>query len=437
MEELYQDQDQETIIQQLRLLLASKEEELHKMRGSMGSGGDGGSGGSVTDQLINELEEKKNEVGKLRARMKDVEAGSREKLSKMADALDEKDKIIAALQNRSPEGSAQDAPADHVEAGRVKELEERLDEKERLLEEACRERDRRAAEAEQMKSAGSAGGGGGAVATALAGAEGDAATTERTQLQADLDQLRDEIDAILRRDLESRVKYEERIAELDKQVMALQQQSEESRSEEVEAEEGEIIDSRAIHIEGVASDTPGANERIRTLELNLDEKDLSYRTVQAQLHRLRVTQHVLRGFCAGLSVFLIFILSIKTKHTYAPQIEAAPIFPPMSITEGAADVKGEALPPAGIPARHAGEPERNRAIEELVQPEPVTQVAAPAASGKADKRIVYTVQKGDNLWLICKRMLGGGEAMARIARENNIADPRALKVGDVIYLSQK
>lgn len=418
MEDLYQDQDQETIIQQLRLLLASKEEELHKMRGAMGSDG---AGESVTDQLIDELEEKKNEVNELRTRMKDAEAGSREKLSKLADALDEKDKIIAALRDRPPGSGAGDGPADHADSERVRELEERLREKEQLLEEACRERDRRAAEVEQMKSAGD-----------------DAEIAEKARLQADLDQLRDEMNAILRRDLESRAKYEERIAELDKQVMALQRHAG-AEGEGIGSEEEEIADSRAVDAEGVVSVAPGANERIRILELNLDEKDLSYRTVQAQLHRLRLTQHVLRGLCAGLSVFLIFTLSVKMKHTYAPQTEAAPIFRPTSITEsaGAVKIKGEALPPAGIPARPAGESERNRAVEKIIQSESVTQIAATATAGKADKRIVYTVQKGDNLWLICKRMLGEGDAMARIARENNIADPRALKVGDVIYLSRK
>jgi nucleoid-associated protein YgaU len=159
--------------------------------------------------------------------------------------------------------------------------------------------------------------------------------------------------------------------------------------------------------------------------------------VQAKLHRLRATQHLLRGLCAGLSVFLIFVLSIKTKHPHTSQLEAGPLFPPPPITESVADAKSEALSPAEIPDRPASASERSGAVEELVRPAPVTQVASPATADKEEDRIIYTVQKGDSLWLICKRMLGEGEAMSRIARENNIADPRSLKVGEVIYLSRK
>lgn len=399
MEEFYQEQDQETIIQQLRLLLASKEEELHKLRGTMGSGA---AGESVADQLLKELEDKKNEVNELRARMRDGEAGNRERLSRMADALDEKDKMIAALRNGPSAGSA--------------------------------------AEVEQMESAGSGNGGGGAIATALAVADLNAAVAEKAQLQADLDQLRDEMDAILKRDLESRAGYEERIAELDKQVAALQQQRGEPRSESAEAAGEASPGARAIQIGEFLADPPDSqvmHNRIRVLERDLDEKDLSYRTVQAQLHRLRLTQHALRGLCAGLSVFLVFVLSIKTKRQYSPGLETDSLLPPASLAESAPRMKSEAQPKAEIPARTADEPERKRAVEDPVQPDLVAQAAAAATAGKTGSRIAYTVQKGDNLWLICKRMLGEGEAMSRIARENKIADPRALKVGDVIYLSRK
>jgi len=150
MEELYQ--DQETIIQQLRLLLAAKEEELNKMRGMADSGGGIATGESVTDQLISELEEKKNEVIELRARMEDIETSDREKLSSIADELDEKDKIIASLQSRLSGGLGEETPTDpgenervirDSEAARAAEreeterrlaaLEEQLEEKERLL----------------------------------------------------------------------------------------------------------------------------------------------------------------------------------------------------------------------------------------------------------------------------------------------------------------
>jgi hypothetical protein len=442
MEELYQDQDQETVIQQLRLLLASKEEELHKMRGAAENSGDGE---SVTDQLINELEDKKNEVTELRSRLKDAETSSKEKLSRLADALDKKDKIIAELQSHSAEehsgNNAQTSPNNPGETECIiKELEEKLNEKEQLLAEAYRERDRISTEVEQVKSEEHGASGGGTIAMTLARAEGEAAIAERAQLQADLDQLRDEMDTILKRDLESREKYEERIAELDKQVIELQQQCEESLSNRIEAVAEASPAPHDIHLGVNSSGTSDTTERIRTLEITLDEKDLSYRTVQAQLHRLRMAQHLLRGLCAGLGVILLFVLSIKTKHPHAPHMEAGPIFSPPAITEGAADVvKSGASSPAEIPANSVGDPEPDKpvTVEEIIMPEPVTQVASSEAAGKPDDRIVYTVQKGDSLWLICKRMLGEGEAMSRIARENNIADPRALKIGDVIYLSRK
>jgi nucleoid-associated protein YgaU len=346
MEELYQ--DQETIIQQLRLLLAAKEEELNKMRGMADSGGGIATGESVTDQLISELEEKKNEVIELRARMEDIETSDREKLSSIADELDEKDKIIASLQSRLSGGLGEETPTDPGENERVI-------------------RDSEAARAAEREE------------------------TER------------------------------RLAALEEQLEEKERLLGEARRE-------------------VSTDTPDADSmhaRIRILEDNLEEKDLSYRTVQAQLHRLKKTQQMLQGLCAGVGVFLICILSIKTKQPHTPRAEAASLPSPISLTESTADTNDAAPPPREIPAHTAKEPERHQAEDDQIQMEPVVQAAAPGAAGKADRRITYTVQKGDSLWLICKRMLGNGGAMARIARENNISDPRALKVGDVIYLSRK
>jgi len=439
MEELYQ--DQETIIQQLRLLLAAKEEELNKMRGARDSGGGGGTGESVTDQIIGELEEKKNELNELRSRMKDIEGSSREKLSGMADALDEKDKIIASLQGRISGGHGEEAPADPGEAERtIRELEEQLKDKEQLLDEARQERDRHTTAAERIESAGRGGGGGGSIETDITRADLEAVVAERAQLQAELDQLRDEMDAILKRDVESRTRYEDRIAELNRRVVSLQGQGEDGRGEICASAGGESPESSAIRAQELSSgtaDPDSMHARIRILEHNLEEKDLSYRTVQAQLHRLKTTQQMLRGLCAGVSVFLIFILSIKTKQPHTPPAEAASPPSLISLTESTAGVNSEAPSPPEIPARPAKEPERNRDGDDLIQADPVVQVAARGTAGAADDRIAYTVQKGDSLWLICKRILGKGEAMARIARENNISDPRALKVGDVIYLSLK
>jgi hypothetical protein len=456
MEELYQ--DQETIIQQLRLLLAAKEEELNTMRGMPDSGGSA-TGESVADQLISELEEKKSEAIELRARMKDIETSGRNKLSGMADELDEKDKIIASLQSRLSGGHGEETPTDSgekdrvisdLEAARAAErgeterrlvaIQEQLEEKERLLGEARRELDRHATATQQIESAGRGDAGCGPSETVFTRSDLEGVVAERVQLQAELDQLRDEMDAVLKRDVESRRRYEERIAELEQQIGSLQEHREDSSGDARETDEVGSPVSCAALAQELSADTPdsdGVDVRIRILEHNLDEKDLSYRTVQAQLHRLRTTQQMLRGVCAGLSVFLICVLSIKTTQPHTPRAEAASLPSPISLTGSTAGGNDDASPPREIPAHTAKEPERNQADEDLIQVKPVVLAAAPAGAAKADRRITYTVQKGDSLWLICKRMLGNGGAMARIARENNISDPRELKAGDVIYLSLK
>jgi hypothetical protein len=457
MEELYQ--DQEIIIQQLRLLLAAKDEELNASRGKLDSGGEGATGESVTDQLISELEEKKNEAIELHARMQDIETSGKEKLSGMADELDEKDKIIASLQSRLSGGHGEETPTDSgekervisdLEAARAAErgeterrlvaIEEQLEEKERLLGEARRELDRHATATQQVESAGRGDAGCGPSETVFTRSDLEGVVAERAQLQAELDQLRDEMDAVLKRDVGSRRRYEERIAELEQQIGSLQEHREDSTGDARETDEVGSPVSCAALAQELSADTPDSDRidvRIRILEHNIEEKDLSYRTVQAQLHRLRTTQQMLRGVCAGLSVFLICVLSIKTKQPHTPRAEAASLPSPISLTGSTAGGNDDASPPREIPAHTAKEPERHQAEEDLIQMEPVVQAAAPGAAGKADGRIAYTVQKGDSLWLICKRMLGNGEAMARIARENNISDPHALKVGDVIHLSRK
>lgn len=57
---------------------------------------------------------------------------------------------------------------------------------------------------------------------------------------------------------------------------------------------------------------------------------------------------------------------------------------------------------------------------------------APAKSGK---EMVITVKKGDTLWGICKTYLGDGSLYNVVAKENGIANPNLLQIGQKITLT--
>lgn len=57
---------------------------------------------------------------------------------------------------------------------------------------------------------------------------------------------------------------------------------------------------------------------------------------------------------------------------------------------------------------------------------------APTTAGKEK---VVTVKKGDTLWGICKTHLGNGSLYTQVAKENNIANPNLIYVGQKIKLS--
>ncbi|WP_281745504.1 LysM peptidoglycan-binding domain-containing protein [Thermanaerovibrio acidaminovorans] len=46
----------------------------------------------------------------------------------------------------------------------------------------------------------------------------------------------------------------------------------------------------------------------------------------------------------------------------------------------------------------------------------------------------YTVQRGDSLWLISRRLYGEGQAWTVLSRHNGLSDPSRLKVGQVLNL---
>lgn len=406
------EQDQETVIQQLRLLLAAKEEELARLRSGGGGAGEG-TQESVTDQLLKELEEKKREASELRAQIKEVQTRAREKLSAMADELESKEQLIASLRADSSAGSktapaagdksiindlqAELAAAREEAARRIAELEQRIKERDLLLEkaagnqspkengeEAILEIRRLRDELERARAEH-------ADIEALI-AEKDAARAQAESLRAEAEQ--------------TRVAYEERLAELQGQLESLQE-----ASPTREAGSGENGD-RALAIERA-----------------LDQMEASYRTAQVRIRTLMRAQQVFKGLCAGLAVALLCILGMKVKQHQPPPLEAAPLSNPLPLTRDEVEL---------LPA-----PDLTASMPKAIEQETVLACPAPShpesdsRAVDAAVRIAYTVKKGDSLWLICQRVLGDGSAAAAVARDNKISDPGNLKAGDVIYLSKK
>ncbi|MDD5555948.1 MAG: LysM domain-containing protein [bacterium] len=343
MDEFYQ--DQETVIQQLRLLLAAKEEELARLRGASGDGGR--EEATVADGLIRELEEKKEEAAALRAKLKKVESGARERLDALAAELEEKERALAAA---SGGGEA----ADPAEAGngRAAGLEETL-----------------AAEREEW-----------------------------ARRRAELEERLAERESLLAEAGRARAAFEERIAELMREL--------ERMGDLPPAPEAPAADAEA---------------RIRSLEGTLEEREAAYRTAQVQVAALRRGQAALRGVAAGLGVALLFIVAMKVKQynpipAEAMAFEVRPLPAAFTVAEES-DLLPRPEPPPAAPA-----------------PREEIPAAAPAP---AAERVAYTVKKGDNIWLICRRVLNDPAAVERVIRENDLSDPNALHVGDVIYLTRE
>jgi hypothetical protein len=332
MEDLMQDQD--TVIQQLRLLLAAKEEEMHALKGRTEHDSGEEHTDSITDQLLKEIEDKKRETTDLKARLKEVEAKAKEKLARMASALEEKVEMIASLQDRPAQAVVEDEEARR----RIAELEERLGDQAALLAEA-----REALEHAEAQSAapaeGKPAGAGSAYADGtreeeiqksidearaeidrlqeelresrivranleLAAEERDRARAEEARLSGELDAARKKLD-------ESERGHAERVAELQQRLDLLQGSLDAAAAAAAAGKDGEGSEAESLPV----------FQRIRTLEAELQERELSYRTTQAKLHRTTQNQQILRGLCAGLCVFLIFIISMKARQPSNPKAE--------------------------------------------------------------------------------------------------------------------
>lgn len=493
MEDLMQ--DQETVIQQLRLLLAAKEEEVHALKGQAVSDPDAERSDSIADGLLKEIEEKRGEVATLKARLKESEAKSKEKLARLSAALDEKEELIASLKA----GPAQAAAGDADTVRKIAELEEGLKEKETLLAEA------REALA-RLEARAAAEGGAGAGDT---GAETPPREIERlgeelgesSSARADFERAAGERDdaraeaAALAGELASaRLQFEEAerahaacVAEFQQRIDQLQR----GLDEAIAGKDGS----------SAGAETVSVPQRIRTLEAELEERDLAYRTTQTKLHRVTQNQQILRGLCAGLCVFLIFIISMKARQSASPKpvearaevlAEVRETMPLADLAKGLAsrdstfltvpearpagpDAASVAQVPAPAPAQVAdavtagfAQPEAEaEAPQSIAQapaepglpvdvqfveastlalgPAPASVVSGTGRSPRAlgavargsGDRVSYTVKKGESLWTICQRELGNGREMHRVARENKIANPNTVKVGDVLYLTRR
>jgi hypothetical protein len=383
MEDLVQDQD--TVIQQLRLLLAAKEEELHALKGRAGAGPAGESSESIAARLVKELEAKKLEIAELSARLRDQDAKAGEKLARMAAALEEKEAQLASMQD----GPAQVVVEDEEARRRIEDLEERLQEKEAFIREA------RAAAAAAAEGAG-AQGGGEALEEARAEArrlgeelresrivranlehaaeERDRARAEAAALAGELSALRDKFDETERGNAA-------RVAELQQRLDLLQGDLDAAAAAGGGDERGAEAESLPVF------------QRIRTLEAELEDREIAYRTTQLKLHRITQNQQILRGLCAGLCVFLIFIISMKARQADGPAFEVAHETRPLDAAapESVALASAPASPARSaalddgdfLPFPEAGTPSPGPALAE-VGPKPTTALALASAVPPAE-----------------------------------------------------
>ncbi|GEM_PF-1687500 len=485
MEDLMQ--DQETIIQQLRLLLAAKEEEVLALKGDTERSSGDGRSDSIADGLLKEIEDKKAEVALLKTRLKETEAKAQDKLARLSSALEEKEALIATLKA----APAQAAPKNEDALQRIERLEEELREKEALLAET-----RRARQADGGEPAGGTDAEAGAEIERLREElrESRCARANLERAAAERDEARGEAAALVAELAEARLRLEDagrghaaELAELHQRIDRLQRALDEA------------AESAAKGAGTAAEEQPAVLQRIRTLEAELEERDLAYRTTQTKLHRVTQNQQILRGLCAGLCVFLIFIISMKARHSAPPKagesqaevfVAARETVPLVDVAKGPAPRDADFLPvpeaeaaltcaetvasaaapppPQVADAATAGfaAPEGKASAEEVeaaaassgtslpvemqfveastlaLGPPPAPVVSAAgrdvrASAGETGDRVSYTVKKGESLWTICRRELGDAGEMSRIARENNIANPNTVRAGDVIYLTRR
>lgn len=531
MEEIYQ--EPETVIQQLRLLLAASEEEIARLRGGVEESVGDGTDDSVASHVIQELEEKKEEISELTARLEALQKNADEeavpvsklqgtlrkerekmakKLARLTEQMEEKERKLEEMGRRleegyvcadeSGEGSGGDVGREELivnlrkeiegdrekMAKRLAELTGQLEKKEIKLEELGKELEAALTREEHFDEPSGVGGEGEIEIFRLRDelnqakviiSQLEAATSDEVSARAEVDQLREEMETVWKG-------AEGRVAELQGEMARLEQERDEALSrvgegvpeqhdslEELSAEVATEKDKAVMAMQELTT----AKSRISSLRNDLrrvgeeyQHSELSYRTAQAWLHRLGIANGLLKAACVGLAVFLIFTLAIKGRRGAGPDpiVESVPygtivlaekeVMPPEAGEKAGDRVEkkeGEKEPSRKLDEEiftlagtkpGAGEPEfakpqaaKPKAAEpEAAEPkfvEPKFVKSKTAWGGTS--RVAYTVKKGDSLWSICMRELGDPEALQRVVRDNKLANPHALRVGEVIYLSQK
>jgi nucleoid-associated protein YgaU len=404
MEELHQ--DSEKMIQQLRLLLAAREEELNVLRGRLDTGEENETGESITDQLIQELEQKKVELAGLQEKMEELRAKAQEKLSELVDELDEKDKLIASLKNSSPES----APEGDLHGS--EELQNALAEINRLKEALAK-----------AKSSTS---------------DLQPAADDEERAQEEAERLREQLKIVREEMNTASALYEQNVFEFNQQIEELRKEREEALSaasqyHTVDREHADALAAKEGDISAINSRLRDLQEQAEMLREDLDTKERLYRTAQARLHRMGRMQMLLKGACAVLAVFLAMILATNIKRTAVPQREVTAISEPVPYEDADLQTAPEEEEPLAKDKGAKGEDEDILLLAERGDADSgVREDARPP-----EESISYTVKKGDSLWLICQRELGDASVMKRVAQDNNLKNPNSLRVGDVIHLSKR
>jgi len=83
-------------------------------------------------------------------------------------------------------------------------------------------------------------------------------------------------------------------------------------------------------------------------------------------------------------------------------------------------------------------PDWQKEVMADIQVKPSAQTQAPASSSKPSQMQTYTVQSGDTLGSIAKRMLGNASSYMEIfnANRDQLTDPNMIKPGQVLKIPQ-
>lgn len=326
-----EEKDLSQVVQQLRLLLVEKEEEIERLRGDLEPGVDSdlpGEGGAPPAGLAREAEEQRATIASLEKTIDEMGRKEKRKLKELEKKLREKEKTIGSLRD-SPPGPEDD-----------ERLEEALEEIARLKEE---------------------------LSGALREGEGTGVAAE------EIARLKDELE-------NARAGAAGRIGELEKTI-----------------EEGEDV-----------------RGRLSSVNEDLEMSGISLRRAREECRRLGSRSVRLMAACAVLGVLLCISLVSAFLRRGSPS-------PPEGGMDFITSAENELFEP--------GDRIRSGAPSPPVGAVAGNEVAPTDAGGRE-----YIVRAGDSLWKICKRELGDPSLAERVARENNLENARALKVGMVLYL---